>query len=232
MRSRTKRASADVADSFEVEVFFNLRRQRTVFGIIALCSTIVAAGCVGALLLVLPLREVRPYVVTVDELTGQSQLIVQTRPTDLAGEDAIREAELVRYVTDRETYDAHDNARRIPDVLIRSTGQAATSLRGLWNTNNPDYPPDLYGREALITVRITSISQLDPNTAQVRFTRRLEEPGARPVERDFVATVGFQFNPRVERRLELVWRNPLGFQVTGYRVDAETLQPRQQEEAS
>ena len=56
--------------------------------------------------------------------------------------------------------------------------------------------------------------------------RRCVSPARRPVERDFVATVGFAFEPRVERNLETVWRNPLGFAVTSYRVDAETLAPR------
>ena len=80
---------------------------------------------------------------------------------------------------------------------------------------------------SLITVRVTSIVLLDGNTAQIRFIRHLEQPGIDPVVRDFVATIGFTFNPRVERNLELVWQNPLGFTVTSYRVDAETLDPRE-----
>ena len=42
-----------------------------------------------------------------------------------------------------------------------------------------------------------------------------------------MATIGFAFRPRVERTLEQVWANPLGFTVTRYRVDAETLRPRE-----
>ena len=71
-----------------------------------------------------------------------------------------------------------------------------------------------------------SVSILDDDTAQVRFIRRLEAPGADAVERDFVAVVGYGFEPRTERTLDQVWRNPLGFTVTGYRIDAETLDPR------
>jgi type IV secretion system protein VirB8 len=43
-----------------------------------------------------------------------------------------------------------------------------------------------------------------------------------------VATVGFAFQPKVERNLQAVWKNPLGFIVKNYRVDAETLSPRRQ----
>lgn len=134
----------------------------------------------------------------------------------------------MRYVSDRETYDVADNPERIPLVLARSADQAAGSLRTLWNSAHEEYPPDLYGRDVLITVKIKSVAILNDDTAQVRFMKRREAPGDNPVERDFVATVGFAFTPRVERRLEAVWANPLGFTVTSYRVDAETLAPRPQ----
>lgn len=216
-----------VNESFENEVFFDLRRRAAFLRWIAGGSLAIALAAVVALVLILPVKEIRPYVVMVDRTTGASEQVVQTRPADLSEQEAVRQAELVRYVTDRETYDAGDNAERIPQVLASSDAQAAASLRSLWNAGAEDYPPGLYGRDVLITVKIVSIALLDENTAQVRFTRRLEKPGTPPIERDFVATVGFAFQPKVERRLEEVWRNPLGFRVTNYRVDAETLRPRE-----
>lgn len=216
------------AVAFEDEVFFSLRRQRNLAGLMAGLSLAVALGSVATLAMTLPLKEVRPYVVMVDRTTGEAEQVVAVRPTSLSDQEAVREAELVRYVTNRETYDATDNAERIPLVDAMSQGQAQASLRALWNKGAENYPPNLYGRDTAITVRVRSLSVLDEDTAQVRFVRRLEAPGLDPVERDFVATVGFAFSPRVERNLDQVWRNPLGFTVTGYRVDAETLNPRGQ----
>lgn len=216
--------------AFEDEVFFSLRRQRNIFGWFALAGLTVAAVSVTTLMMVFPLKEIRPYVVMVDEMTGQSELVVQVRPANLTEQEAVRQAELVRYVSERETYDISDNAHRIPLVLTRSTDQAAASLRALWNSNHEGYPPNVYGRDVLITVTITSISILDDNTAQVRLSKRREAPGAPTIVRDFVATVGFRFRPHTERRLEQVWQNPLGFEVTSYRVDAETLHSREEAE--
>ena len=51
----------------------------------------------------------------------------------------------------------------------------------------------------------------------------LTRPNQTPVTQTFIATVGFEFAPRRERSLTRVWENPLGFSVTAYRVDAETL---------
>jgi type IV secretion system protein VirB8 len=215
-----------VFHGFEDEVFFSLRRQRNVFGWIAVLSLLIALAAVAAVAMLTPLKEVRPYVVMVDSTTGAAEKIVEVRPVGLSEQDAVRQAELVRYVAERETYDAADNAERIPDVLGRSAGQAADSLRALWTPSNPEYPPNLYGREVLIRVVVKSVAILDEATAQVRFQKTREAASDRPVTRDFVATLGFEFRPRVERRLEAVWENPLGFTVTSFRVDAETLQSR------
>ena len=212
---------------FEDEVFFGLRRRVTLFGWIAAISLVVALLSVAAVVLMLPLKEIRPYVVMVDRQTGESELVVSTMPGDLSERDAVRQSELVRYVSERETYDVADNRERIPQVLAASQGQAADSLRALWNSGADQYPPAVYGEASLIRVQVRSIIILNDTTAQVRFTRTLQQPGIQPVVRAFVATVGFAFNPRTERTLEAVWKNPLGFTVTSYRVDAETLDAAQ-----
>ena len=213
----------DIVHRFEDEVFFGLQRRAALFGWMTGLSLVVALCAVGAMVLMLPLKEIRPYVVMVDRQTGESELVVSTRPANLAETDAVRQAELVRYVTERETYDVADNRERIPQVLAASEAQAAASLRALWTREAEQYPPAIYGEDNLIRVKVRSVAMLNEATAQVRFTRTLEQPGLQPVVRAFVATVGFAFQPRVERTLEAVWRNPLGFSVTSYRIDAETL---------
>ena len=225
--ARKRKEPATTQATFEDEVFFSLRRQRSVAWTVATLSLGVALASVGAMVAMLPLKEIRPYVVMVDRTTGESEQVVSTRPTSLSDQEAVLEAELVRYVTNRETYDPSDNSERIPLVNAMSVGQAQESLRAVWNSGSENYPPERYGRDVRITVRIRSISVLGDNTAQVRFVRRLERPGQNPVQRDFVATVGFEFRPRTERNLDQVWSNPLGFTVTSYRVDAETLSPRE-----
>ena len=221
-----KKSPEGTAEAFENEVFFSLRRQRNWGWAVGMIGMGIGLAAVVVLALTIPLKEIQPYVVMVDRTTGESEQIVSVRPTTLDDERAVLEAELVRYVTNRETYDPNDNPQRIPLVDAMSSGQAQASLRSIWNRGSDNYPPALYGTDTVITTRIRSISILDEDTAQVRFIRRLETPGADPISRDFVAVVGYAFEPRTERTLDQVWRNPLGFTVTGYRIDAETLDPR------
>jgi type IV secretion system protein VirB8 len=216
-------ARQETAHRFEDEVFFGLQRRTKLFGWLSVLSLVTCLLSVAAVVMMLPLKEIRPYVVMVDRQTGESELVVSTVPGGLSERDAVRQAELVRYITERETYDVADNRERIPQVLATSEGQAADSLRGLWNSSAAQYPPAVYGETSLIRVRVRSVTILNDTTAQIRFIRTLEEPGMQPVVRAFVGTVGFAFHPRTERTLEAVWKNPLGFTVTSYRIDAETL---------
>ena len=221
-----ERSAEQVAYTFEDEVFFQLRSQRNRWMVVAVLALIMAVVSMGAVVALLPLKEVKPFIVMVDKTTGTAEKIVQVRPVSLAEREAVRQAELVSYVIDRETYDIADNQTRIPDVLTRSQEQARNSLVALWTKGSENYPPEIYKTRSRLLVKIISIALLTETTAQVRFRKTLETEGEKPILRDFVATVGFNFQPRVERNLEDVWKNPLGFIVTNYRVDAETLSNR------
>lgn len=210
--------------TFEDEVFLSIRRSRAIAWRIAVAAGATAMLSVGAVAALAPLKETQPYVVLVDRATGEAEKLARVAPLDLAEADAVRQAELVRYVTDRETYDVADNEARMRSVYRQSTESAAETWRRLWARGNPGHPATVYGDETRITVTVKSVSFLNDATAQLRLVKRRAAPGASPVEAAFVATVGFSFRPRVERTLEQVWENPLGFVVSSYRLDAETLQ--------
>ncbi len=217
-------SSERVQHAFQDEVFFGLRQQRNRWMLIAIVSLCVALCSIVAFVAILPLKETVPFVVMVDRTTGEAEKIVRVRPTTLTEQEAVLQAELVSYITDRETYDVADNATRIPFVLKRSNDQAADGLRLVWSAGSEEYPPNLYGTDIRILVRILSISpQPGTDIAQVRFKKIRERSGEKNVERSFVATVGYKFEPRTERNLQELWKNPLGFSVTSYRVDQETL---------
>ena len=214
----------DIAYSFEDEVFFSLQSQRNRWAMVAVLSLCLSAVCIGSIVALLPLKEIKPYVVMVDKTTGEAEKIVQVRPVELSEQEAVLQAELVSYVVDRETYDIADNADRIPEVLDRSDGNAVSSLRSLWRSSSPNYPPSVYGDNSRVLVKIKSISILpDSPVARIHFQKTREFNNGDSVSRQFVATVGFKFRPQVEKNLEVVWKNPLGFVVTSYRVDAETI---------
>ncbi|MDP7151256.1 Type IV secretion system protein PtlE [Pelagimonas phthalicica] len=212
-------------DAFEADFIYGPRRRERFAYFVAAAGIIVGlAGFLGAVSL-FPLKTIETFVVVVDKETGEMDRVSQVAALTLDESDAIIQANLVAYVDDRETYDLTDGEQRINSVLDRSDNDAARTLRDLWSSTNEDYPIAVYGREAKIDVVIRSVNQIEPGVAQVRFTRTLRrERDTRTVTRPYVATLAYEFRPETRQRLQDVWANPLGFVVTSYRVDAETLE--------
>ncbi len=223
-------SNTEQQSAFEDEIFFTLRQQRDNWAKVAVGSIIAAVTALGCLVAILPLNETKPFVVMVDKTTGEAEKLVQVRPASLDQQDAVLQAQLVSYVSDRETFDPADNAIRIPDVMTRSAEDAAATLAQLWNSNSPQYPPSVYGTDVRVRVVVKSIS-INPATrrgafdlARVRITKYREERGKDTAARTFVVTVGYAFRPKENAKLEEVWKNPLGFNVLSYRIDAEATQ--------
>ena len=189
----------------------------------ASCALGVAVLLAITIVALMPLRRTEVFTVLVDSTSGAAERIYKVRPTGIADEEAVKEALLVAYVSDRESYFRAGIQERLEGVQRRSTEGARLSLQSLWTSGSENYPPNVYGANSEVNVRVLSITFLQPLVAQVRFEKRLSRPNQQPVTQPFVATVGFAFDPRRERSLERVWENPLGFAVSAYRVDAETL---------
>lgn len=212
-------------DAFEADFIYGPRRRERFAYFVAAAGVIIGlAGFLGAVSL-FPLKSIETFVVVVDKETGDMDRVSQVAALTLDESDAIIQANLVSYVDDRETYDLTDGEQRINSVLDRSDDDAARTLRDLWSSTNEGYPITVYGREAKIDVVIRSVNQIEPGVAQVRFTRTLRrERDTRTVTQPYVATLAYEFRPETRQRLQDVWANPLGFVVTSYRVDAETLE--------
>lgn len=216
---------SSVKDHFEADLILGPRRRERIAYIVAgIGITVGLTGFLGAVSL-LPLKTIQTHVVVVDKTSGQMDRVAAVKDMTLDESDAVIQANLVAYVDQRETYDLTDSEERINAVLNRSEGDAARSLRDLWNSANEDYPISVYGQDAKINVVIRSVNQLAGDAAQVRFTKTLRMPrDNRTVTRGYVATIAYAFEPETKQLLQEVWANPLGFVVTSYRVDAETLE--------
>jgi type IV secretion system protein VirB8 len=220
----------DTKHAFEDELFFSLRQQRNNWAKIAVGCVAISLFSIICLVTILPLNETKPFVIMVDKTTGEAEKIVQVRPATLDQQDAVLQAELVSYVVDRETYDPADNPTRIPDVMARSSDNAAETLAEIWKSSSAQYPPHVYGTDVRIRVVVKSIS-LTPSQrkgevqlARVRLAKYREEKGRQTAQRSFVATVGYEFVPKENAELKTVWKNPLGFNVMTYRIDAENIE--------
>ncbi|BBU59489.1 hypothetical protein KU6B_57540 (plasmid) [Mameliella alba] len=164
-----------------------------------------------------------PVVVPYDPETGFALPEASVGATTVTENRAIIEAEVFRYVTDREVYNQIDNDLRIRSILRRSDGAAQASLRQIWNSANADYPPTVYGPNARLDVEILSINRIGANRATVRLRKRLTS--IQGVQAGlFTATLLFEFRPEERRSIDEVWTNPFGFTVVEYSIRSDRLE--------
>jgi type IV secretion system protein VirB8 len=204
-------------------VYGALRRERLWqrLGVMGLIFGIL--GCFSAAAVAILDVDPPPVVVPYDPETGFALPEAAVGATTVTENQAIIEAEVFRYVTDREVYNQLDNDVRVRRVLARSDGAAAASLRQVWNSANPEYPPTLYGPNARLEVEILSITRIGINRATVRLRKRLTSVNGVQAGL-FTATLLFEFRPEDRRTIDEVWTNPFGFTVVEYAIRSDRLE--------
>ena len=191
---------------------------------------IVAAGAGGiaavlaiALALLLPLKTVEPYVVTVDRQSGAVEIATTLKNGSLTQNEAVIQAQLAGYVRARETFDATDLPLQYAQVQRLSAPPVAHSYVAAMAAANPASPLRTLSRGDTVAVDVNSVSLISLGVAIVRFdTRRSTLNGGIATVQSNVAAISYGF-ANTPLRMEDRFNNPLGFQVTRYRRDADGL---------
>jgi type IV secretion system protein VirB8 len=211
-------------EHIEEELIYGARRREQLWqklGIAGMAFGII--GCLSAAAVAVLDVDPEPVVVPFNPETGMALPNAQVETQRVTENQAIIESVAFRYVTDRETYNQLDNDVRVRSILERSDGAALASMRALWDSANPNYPPELYGDNARLEVEVLSINRIGPNRAQVRLRKRLTSNQGVQAGL-FTATMLFEFRPEERRSIDDVWNNPFGFTVTEYSIRSDRLE--------
>lgn len=195
-------------------------RSRRIAWIVAGVAVAVALLLALALLLLMPLKQVQPYVVTVDRQTGAVEVATTLAKGRLSENEAVVQAQLAAYVRARETFDATDLAAEYRRTQLLSSPEVAQAYVRAMAADNPASPLRTLGRGDTVAVKVKSVSLIGPGAALVRFDTTRLTGGREVVRSAYAAAVSFGFSG-APLRLEDRFDNPLGFQVTRYRRDAE-----------
>lgn len=217
------------AVSYEVTIADIARRSERRAWWVAGTSVVISLILTGGYFYMLPLKEKVPYLVMADPYSGNvaaSRLVPDVLDRQLTGNEAINRSNVHRFVMARESWDSD---RRYSDwrlPYLMGTGEVITELRAQSQKNNPINPANLYGQKSAIRVRILStvLSRRQDggySGATVRFQRSLfdKSSGATRVLDSKIATLVFTYARNLKLDDGDRVQNPLGFQVTGYRVD-------------
>lgn len=194
---------------------------------LAACLCVLLLG--AALVALLPLKRVEPFLIRIDSRTG----VVAEVPPYTGHEQFSRTIAryfLMRYVSVCERFDyalARADYRQCGAFNSAPLNQA---LYARWNPANPRSPLNVHRDGGTVSVRIEAVSFLGAalgggHLAQVRFERIVHAPGgARERREHWIATIGYRFGTPARAARLRRW-NPLAFEVTALELAPEVLGP-------
>ena len=196
--------------------------QRTAWRIAAIAAAIAVLEGL-ALVLLTPLKTVEPYTLMVDRTTGYVQALKPLEQAKIEPDAALTQSFLAQSVIAREGFDIATLNPAYRKVALFSADGARSSYLQLMQASNPANPLSTYPRTTVVDVRIKSVSTIGPGTVLVRFDTVRTDEDAQPQQASpWVAVMRYGYSS-APMRLEDRLVNPLGFQVSSYRKDPETL---------
>ena len=212
-------------DSWVVDPMEALRRSQRACALAAAGLLAVAICEAVALATLVPLKSVVPYTILVDRQTGYVETVKGLQPGPMSEDQAVAQSAIVQYVIARETFDGADLRDNFRKASLWSNGEARQLYLHDMQRANPQSPLNQYPATTVVSTRIKSVSVISPGNALVRFDTIRRDQGALAGEqRSWTAVITYRFSG-APTTMEDRFLNPLGFQVTHYRRDAETVAP-------
>lgn len=200
-----------------------LRVAWTVAGAGWVCAVLIAA----ALMLLMPLKRVEPFVVRVDNSTGLVDVVpVFVGTTDMP--EAVTRYFLDHYVSVCERFTFATAESDYEECGAFHTPQRNQAWYALWNRSNPASPLNVYKDGTSVRAQVTSVSFFERasgigDLAQVRYIKEKRSgEGAHEQKTYWIATIQYSYaepskDPKTRR-----W-NPLGFRIIEFRSEPEVL---------
>lgn len=194
---------------------------------VAGCGWLFALIVAVALVLLMPLKRVEPFVVRVDNTTG----LVDVVPV-YAGESAMPEAVtryfLDHYVTVCERFNFSTAESDYAECGAFHSAQRNQAWSAAWARGNPASPLNVYKDGTTVRAQVTSVSFFTRasgvgDLAQVRYLRARRSGGGGDEQFSYwIATIQYAYgapstDPKVRR-----W-NPLGFRILEFRSEPEAV---------
>jgi type IV secretion system protein VirB8 len=202
-----------------------IRRARMAWMVAALgwtCALVVGV----ALALMMPLKTVEPYVIRVDNSTGIVDIVPMYAGHAEIGETVARYL-LSHYVTTCEGFSYATAERDYEECGAYHNAKRNAEWYALWNQSNPSSPLNLNRDGTVVRVQVTAVTFFKKQNgvsqlAQVRYIRARRPPGGTERLTHWIATLEYAWvTPSTDPRSRQ-W-NPLGWRVTDFHTESESL---------
>lgn len=200
------------------------RSTRTAWRVAAAGWACALMAC-AALMLLMPLKRVDPFVIRVDGSTGIVD-VVPVYEGKASMDEAVTRYFLTHYVSVCERFNFATAESDYQECGAFHTAQRNQDWYALWNRNNPASPLNVHKDGSSVRVQVESVSFFKRasgvlDLAQVRYSKAERQgQGASERRSRWIATIQYAYaapskDPRVRR-----W-NPLGFKIVQFDVEPE-----------
>lgn len=193
------------------------------------CGTLCALSVLSVTAL-LPLKQIVPAVIRVDNATGAYDIQApgETLQVGLARDQKIVLADVARYVLAREGFTRGEAEANYKTAYLMSCGPVRAQWEHYFNPqSNPQSPVKTMGptdaeRAEIQSVTFLPTDQDDLRVAQVRFDKTVTRGVAPPVRTRYIATLTVRYErDNIPSQLKDLHINAFGFCALNYRRDQE-----------
>jgi type IV secretion system protein VirB8 len=166
-------------------------------------------------------KPIPPFVLRVDNATGEVSAVSVMKDHQQSYGEVIDQYWVTQYVRHRESYDWNTIQADYDDTGLMSAPDVAAEYQQMFA--GPQARDKTLADRARITVHLEAPPLVDPktSTATARFTTTLHWRNGQPDEvHHWIATIAYRYVDSPMKPRERL-ANPLGFQVTSYRLDPE-----------
>ena len=189
------------------------------------CGVIVLLG--AALMMLMPLKRVVPFVIRVDRSTGVVDVVPAYRGHATFSQ-AVTQYFLVHYIETCERFNFATAESDYEECGAFQTPAENAAWYARWNPTNPHSPLNVHKNGSTVSVQVEDFTFFKganglENLAQVRY-RTLERQGSGAVQRvgHWIATIEYAYGEPPSSPEQRLW-NPLGFKVVSFTREPEVL---------
>lgn len=224
-RDQVLEAYLNEAASWDADRAGQLRRSRRTAWWVAGAGWSCAVASALALMALMPLKRVEPFVIRVDSSTGLVDVVpVYAGSADLP--ETVARYFLDHYVTVCERFNFSTAESDYEECGAFHTPQRNQAWSASWARTNPQSPLNTYRDGSSVRAQVTSVSFFKrgngvTDLAQVRYVKaKRVAGGAEEQLSHWIATVQYSFAEAAKDPKTRRW-NPLGFKVIDFRPEPE-----------
>lgn len=215
------------ARSWDADRVAQLRRASRQAWWTAAAGWLCATACSLALVALMPLKRVDPFVIRVDSSTG----IVDVVPMYSGGaplDESVTRYFLAHFVSTCERFNFATAESDYEECGALQSAQRNQLWYAAWAPGNPASPLNVHKDGSEVRVEVTSVSFFTRGSglrdlAQVRYAKTLRQPsGAAESISHWLANVQFAYAEPAKDPKTRRW-NPLGFKIVDFRTEPEVV---------